>query len=118
MGLLNDIKLWAAAKRYGPARETLAYPKLIGLLGRGNAIAQQKPSPSNLRYFPGPLTRVAPSMPSKIRWPGWNGRYGPKQNLQNPNRRKRMPGHCKRAWKSPTTTTVCAACSSRSWRMR
>jgi len=51
MGLLNDIKLWAAAKRYGPARETLAYPKLTALLGRNNSIAQVKPSPANLRYF-------------------------------------------------------------------
>jgi HK97 family phage portal protein len=51
MGLLNDIKLWAAAKRYSPKRETLAYPKIVGMLGRGGVVNQVKPSPSNLRYF-------------------------------------------------------------------
>lgn len=51
MGLLNDIKLWAAAKRYGPKRETLAYPKIVGLLGRSGVVNQVKPSPSNLRYL-------------------------------------------------------------------
>ena len=51
MGLLNNIKLWAAAKQYGPKRETLAYPKILGMMGRGGIVSQAKPSPSNLRYF-------------------------------------------------------------------
>lgn len=51
MGLLRDIKLWAAHKRYGPERETLAYPKLISLMGSSKSLGQVKPTPSNLRYF-------------------------------------------------------------------
>ena len=51
MGLLRDIKLWAASRRYGPQRETLAYPKLISLMGSSKSLGQVKPTPSNLRYF-------------------------------------------------------------------
>ncbi len=51
MGLIQNIKLWAAARRYGPQRETLAYPKLLSLMGQSGSIGQVKPTPSNLRYF-------------------------------------------------------------------
>ncbi len=51
MGLLTNIKLWAAARRYGPARETLAYPKLQALFGQNRSMGSAKPSPANLRYF-------------------------------------------------------------------
>lgn len=48
---LTTVRLWAARKRYQPQRETLAFPKLIGLMSRGNPAANVKPSPANLRYF-------------------------------------------------------------------
>lgn len=50
MSIFKDIKLWAARRRYKPARETLAYPKLVSILG-ANVGAQMKPTPGNLRYF-------------------------------------------------------------------
>ena len=52
MSIFTDIRLWAARRRYNPARESHAYPKLQGLLGTGNRVlGQSKPSPANLRYF-------------------------------------------------------------------
>jgi HK97 family phage portal protein len=51
MGLLNDFRLWAARRRYQPERESLAYPKLISLMGQNRTLGTPKPSPTNLRYF-------------------------------------------------------------------
>jgi HK97 family phage portal protein len=51
MGLLTDIRLWAARRRYQPERESLAYPKLISLMGQNRTLGTPKPTPTNLRYF-------------------------------------------------------------------
>lgn len=51
MGILNDIRLWAARRRYQPERESLAYPKLISLMGQNRTLGTPKPTPTNLRYF-------------------------------------------------------------------
>lgn len=51
MGLLTDIRLWAARRRYRPERESLAYPKLISLMGQNRTLGTPKPTPTNLRYF-------------------------------------------------------------------
>ena len=51
MGLLTDIRLWAARRRYQPERESLAYPKLVSLMGQNRSMGTPKPTPSNLRYF-------------------------------------------------------------------
>lgn len=51
MGLLNNLQLWAARRRYQPERESLAYPKLISLMGQNRTLGTPKPSPTNLRYF-------------------------------------------------------------------
>lgn len=51
MGIFRNIRLWGARRRYNPDRETLAYPKLLGIFGRGGNVAPGKPSPANLRYF-------------------------------------------------------------------
>lgn len=51
MGMLTDLRLWAARRRYAPERETLAYPKLTSLMGRGKALGSIKPTPANLRFF-------------------------------------------------------------------
>lgn len=51
MGIFNDIRLWAARRRYQPERETLAYPKLISLMGQNRTMGTPKPTPTNLRYF-------------------------------------------------------------------
>lgn len=51
MGLLTNLQLWAARRRYQPERESLAYPKLISLMGQNRTMGTPKPTPSNLRYF-------------------------------------------------------------------
>lgn len=51
MGILNDIRLFAARRRYQPERESLAYPKLISLMGQNRTLGTPKPTPTNLRYF-------------------------------------------------------------------
>jgi HK97 family phage portal protein len=51
MGLYQDIRLWAARRRYQPERESLAYPKLISLMGQNRTLGTPKPTPTNLRYF-------------------------------------------------------------------
>jgi phage portal protein BeeE len=51
MGLLTNLRLWAAHRRYQPERESLAYPKLISLMGQNRTMGTPKPTPSNLRYF-------------------------------------------------------------------
>ncbi len=51
MGLLTDIRLWAARRRYQPERESLAYPKLVSLMGQNRTLGTPKPTPTNLRYF-------------------------------------------------------------------
>lgn len=51
MGLIQSIKLWSARRRYQPERETLAYPKLISLMGQNRGLGTPKPTPTNLRYF-------------------------------------------------------------------
>lgn len=51
MGLFSDIRLWAARRRYQPERESLAYPKLISLMGQNRTLGTPKPTPTNLRYF-------------------------------------------------------------------
>lgn len=51
MGLVNDLRLWAARRRYQPERESLAYPKLISLMGQNRTMGSPKPTPTNLRYF-------------------------------------------------------------------
>lgn len=51
MGLYNDIRLWAARRRYQPERESLQYPKLISLMGQNRILGTPKPTPTNLRYF-------------------------------------------------------------------
>lgn len=51
MSIFRDLYLWAAARRYGPKRETLAYPKLQALLGNNRSMGSAKPTPANLRYF-------------------------------------------------------------------
>lgn len=51
MGLLTNLRLWAAQRRYQPKRETLAYPKLQALFGQNRSMGSAKPSPTNLRYF-------------------------------------------------------------------
>ena len=51
MGLLSNLRLWAARRRYQPERESLAYPKLISLMGQNRTMGSPKPTPTNLRYF-------------------------------------------------------------------
>ena len=51
MGLLTDIRLWAAQRRYRPQRESMAYPKLVSLMGQNRTMGTPKPTPTNLRYF-------------------------------------------------------------------
>lgn len=51
MGLIQNIKLWAARRRINPERESLAYPKLISLMGQNRTLGTPKPTPTNLRYF-------------------------------------------------------------------
>lgn len=51
MGLYKSLKLWAARRRYGVERETLAYPKLVALMGQNRVLGTPKPTPTNLRYF-------------------------------------------------------------------
>lgn len=51
MGIFNDIRLWAARRRYQPERDSLAYPKLISLMGQNRTLGTPKPTPTNLRYF-------------------------------------------------------------------
>ncbi len=51
MGLLNSLRLWAARRRYQPERESLAYPKLVSLMGQNRSLGTPKPTPTNLRYF-------------------------------------------------------------------
>lgn len=51
MGIFNDIRLWAARRRYQPERESLAYPKLVSLMGQNRTLGSPKPTPTNLRYF-------------------------------------------------------------------
>ncbi len=51
MGIISNIKLWAARRRFNPERESLAYPKLVGLMGQNRTLGTPKPTPTNLRYF-------------------------------------------------------------------
>jgi len=51
MGLLSEFRLWAARRRYQPERESMAYPKLISLMGQNRTLGTPKPTPTNLRYF-------------------------------------------------------------------
>ncbi len=51
MGFIEKIKFWAARKRFEPERESLAYPKLVGLMGQNRTLGTPKPTPTNLRYF-------------------------------------------------------------------
>lgn len=51
MGLFRNLKLRAARRRYAPERETVAYPKLISLMGQNRTLGTPKPTPTNLRYF-------------------------------------------------------------------
>lgn len=51
MGLIKDLRLWAARRRYQPERESLAYPKLVSLMGQNRTLGTPKPTPTNLRYF-------------------------------------------------------------------
>lgn len=53
---LNPVKaykLYAARRRYQPNRESQAYPKILGVLGRSNSLlgTTQKVTPTNLRAF-------------------------------------------------------------------
>ena len=51
MGLLKNLRLRAAQRRYEPQRESLAFPKLISLMGQNRTLGTPKPTPTNLRYF-------------------------------------------------------------------
>jgi HK97 family phage portal protein len=51
MGLFTRIQFWAAQRRYQPDRESMAYPKLISLMGQNRTLGTPKPTPTNLRYF-------------------------------------------------------------------
>lgn len=53
MNPIKAVKLYAARRRYQPQRESQAYPKLLGVLGRSNSMlgATAKQTPSNLRMF-------------------------------------------------------------------
>ncbi len=51
MGLIQDVRLWASRRRYQPRRESLAYPKILSLMGQNRALGTPKPTPTNLRYF-------------------------------------------------------------------
>jgi len=51
MGIIQNIRLWAARRRFQPERESLAYPKLVGLMGQNRTLGTPKPTPTNLRYF-------------------------------------------------------------------
>lgn len=51
MGLIKDLRLWATRRRYQPERESLAYPKLVSLMGQNRTLGTPKPTPTNLRYF-------------------------------------------------------------------
>ena len=51
MGLLTNLRLWAARRRFQPERESLAYPKLVSLMGQNRVLGTPKPTPTNLRYF-------------------------------------------------------------------
>ena len=55
MGLFDFFRFGASTakrkSRVSPERETLAYPKLISLIGQNRAFGTPKPTPANLRYF-------------------------------------------------------------------
>lgn len=51
MNPIQAIQLWAAQRRYRPRRESLAYPKILSLMGQNRALGTPKPTPTNLRYF-------------------------------------------------------------------